>query len=435
MADCEPWIRLSQFPFLPNHNPPKDETSLNAKLLEQAGYIKKLHAGVYSYLTLGLRALNRIESIVREGMDSLGAYECFMPALHPKEIWDATGRWNTVDVLFKLKGAGEKELCLGPTHEEVITPLVMGFVNSYKKLPLSVYQIQTKFRNELRPRSGLLRCREFRMKDLYSFHLSQNDLDEFYDEVIKAYKTIFDKLGLKDVTVLTYASGGVFSEFSHEFQAICNHGEDTIYVDPETNEAINDEIFELVKTQPRFQNRPWEQKRAIEIGNIFKLGSKFSSSFGFKITDTDGQPKEVIMGCYGIGTSRILGAIVEILADKDGLRFPLSVAPFDVMVCSLNKDHTLGTEVCNMLASAGVAPILDDRDVGPGYKFKDSDLLGSPFRITIGVKTVESGVLDIKERFTGAVVEMKVEELRQLCVSGKIRQFLRDLYGHKSCLA
>ncbi|MCS6962145.1 MAG: His/Gly/Thr/Pro-type tRNA ligase C-terminal domain-containing protein [Deltaproteobacteria bacterium] len=420
-------LRLSTFPFVPSLSPPKDETSLNAKLLVQAGFIRKLQTGVYSFLPLGLRVLNKIEEIVRSEMRTLGSFEVLLPALHPREIWEQTGRWSTVDVLYKMKGHGDRDLCLGPTHEEVITPLVGEFCQTYKKLPVSVFQIQTKFRNELRPRSGLLRCREFRMKDLYSFHTSHEDLESFYEKVTASYFSIFSKIGLKDNVFLTYASGGVFSEFSHEFQALCDNGEDTIYVDFEKKIAINDEIFAQVKDNPQFKNCNFQQVRAIEVGNIFKLGDKFSSSFNYLYVKSDSQQAPVLMGCYGIGTSRLVGALAEIYSDQHGLNFPVSVSPAELIIVPLIQNETVLNDIVSLLIDSHLDVIVDDRDVGPGHKFKDADLMGIPFRLTVGNRTISNGVLDVKSRATGATKDITVRELKDLVIAGKFSKWLEDL--------
>jgi prolyl-tRNA synthetase len=289
----------------------KEEPSRNAQLLVRAGFINRLMAGVYSFLPLGNRVLQNIEQIVREEMNGLGAQEILMPALHPREIWDKTGRWDKVDVLFRFKGQGDRDLCLGPTHEEVVTPLVGNFIRSYRDLPTAVYQIQTKFRNEVRAKSGLLRGREFRMKDLYSFHTSLEDLDQYYERAIEAYKRVFVRCGLGERTVVTFASGGIFSKYSHEFQTITEYGEDVVFRVPGKDLAINRELIEdeevlseLVPTDSATGKRmALEELKSIEVGNIFKLGSRFSDAFGLSYLDAAGARQPIYMGCYGIGPS------------------------------------------------------------------------------------------------------------------------------------
>lgn len=327
----------------------KSEVSRNAQLLTRAGYINKLMAGVYQYLPLGLRVLNKIEQIVREEMDAIGSQEVLMPAMHPRENWEKTGRWESLDVLYKLSSnrtdvKGELDLALGPTHEEVVTPLVLSFVQSYRDLPVAVYHIQTKFRNEPRAKSGLLRGREFRMKDLYSFHTDQADLDAFYDKSIVAYKNVYQRCGLGDRTLLTYASGGTFSKYSHEFQTLHPNGEDVIYRVPGKDIAINKEIIgdpealqEIIPNYKPGDEKKLEELKAIEVGNIFKLGTRFTDAFGGMYADKDGTQKKIIMGCYGIGPSRIMGTIAECLSDDHGLVWADNIAPYRVGIINLKQ--------------------------------------------------------------------------------------------------
>nr|HPQ50739.1 prolyl-tRNA synthetase [Alphaproteobacteria bacterium] len=304
----------------------QSDVSRNAQLLTKAGFVDQLMAGVYSYLPMGLRVLSNIENIIREEMETIGAQEILMPALQPREIWDQTERWNKVDVLFKLKGAGDRDLALGPTHEEVVTPLIGRFIQSYRDLPKAVYQIQTKFRNEPRAKSGLLRGREFRMKDMYSFHMDQRGLDDFYELAIEAYKNVYRRCGLGDSTLLTYASGGVFSKYSHEFQTVTPYGEDIVYRVPDTDIAINKELMNdrdalagIIPNYKEGDEKNLEELKAIEVGNIFKLGSRFTDSFNVEYAGVDGEKRKVVMGCYGIGPSRIMGTIAEVLSDDRGL--------------------------------------------------------------------------------------------------------------------
>ena len=304
----------------------QQEASINAQLLERAGYISKLMAGVYTYLPLGLRVLTKIEHHVRTAMNGLGAQEILMPTLQPREPWDTTGRWETVDVLYKLK-AHDRDLCLGPTHEEIVTPLIGSYITSYRDLPREVYQIQTKFRNEARPKSGLLRGREFRMKDLYSFHATEADLDAYYDKVIQAYIQLFKVCGLGERTYLTYASGGIFCKYSHEFQTITPYGEDTIFICKACNIAINQEIIEELKVCPECKTGSLEEQKAIEVANIFKLMYRFSHPFSVTYNDAEDVKRDIPMGCYGLGTSRLMGAIVEVLHDEKGIIWPAAVAP------------------------------------------------------------------------------------------------------------
>jgi len=395
---------------------PKDEVSLNAQLLIRAGFVDKLMAGVYTYLPLGLRVLNKIKNIIREEIDAIGGQEVLMPALHPKENYLKTKRWDEIDVLFKLIGAGEKEYALGSTHEEIVTPLVQKFASSHKDLPCAVYQIQDKFRNEPRAKAGLLRGREFSMKDLYSFHKDEKDLEAYYEKVKTAYFKIFERCGLGGITYLTFASGGVFSKYSHEFQTLCDSGEDLIYLCEKCQVAVNKEIIAEQKACPQCGNKKLAEKKAIEVGNIFPLKTKFSDAFGYKFVDEAGQQKPVIMGCYGIGPSRTMGAVVEVHHDENGIIWPENIAPFATHLVSLGKAgddvDSVAKKVYNNLTSKGVEVLWDDRDISPGAKFADSDLIGIPKRIVISKKTLESDSVEIKDRKTGEVKIIKIDELK-----------------------
>lgn len=384
------------------HTISAQEPSINAQLLERAGFISKLFSGVYTFLPLGLKVLNKIENIVRQEMNNIAGQEILMPSLQPKQIWEVTGRWDTVDILFKLKGAGDRDLCLGPTHEEVVTPLLIPYIKSYKDLPKYVYQIQTKFRNEVRAKSGILRGREFRMKDLYSFHTSQEDLDSYYNIVQEAYFKIFSRCGLGNITYLTYASGGIFSKFSHEFQAVTEFGEDIIFICSNCSNAVNKEIIDLYPNCPVCQTKNYEPKKAIEVGNIFKLGNRFSKSCGLFYTDKSGIQQDIMMGCYGIGTSRLMGAVVEASHDQNGIIWPKEISPYQVHLISLfYKEDQMqqANELYNLLIDNGIEVLFDDRpNVTPGEKFKDSDLLGIPLRLIISSKTQAMKVVEFKER-------------------------------------
>lgn len=384
----------------------KEEVSANAQLLLRAGFVDRLFAGVYTFLPLGLRTLAKIENIIREEMNRVGGQEILLPALHPKENWETTGRWNEVDVLFKLMGSGDKEYALGATHEEIVTPTVQKFVNSYKDLPRAVYQIQTKFRNEARAKSGILRGREFRMKDLYSFHANQADLDQYYDQMIEAYFRVYERCGLRAKTYLTYASGGAFSKYSHEYQTVTDAGEDLIYICDKCEVAVNKEILADLKSAcPQCQNAELREAKAIEVGNIFKLGTRFSEPFGFTFADENNQAQPVIMGCYGIGPSRVMGTIVELLHDDKGILWPTEVAPFTFHLVSLAQDAdtvSAANELYQSLTSAGAEVLYDDRaDVRAGEKFADSDLLGLPWRLVISTKSLAAGGVEVKNRATG----------------------------------
>lgn len=402
-------MKLSQLVTKTTKDTSRSDVSRNAQLLSRAGYVNKLMAGAYSFLPLGLRTLNKIENIIREEMNAIGGQEILMPALQPKEIWEQTGRWNQVDVLFKLSGQGDRDLALGPTHEEVVTPLITSFVQSYRDLPKAVYQIQTKFRNEPRAKSGLLRGREFRMKDLYSFHTTQGDLDQFYEQATQAYKQIYKRCGIGDITLLTYASGGVFSKYSHEFQTITPYGEDVIYRIPGTDIAVNKEIIadqsvlaELIPGYKPGDESKLEELKAIEVGNIFKLGTRFTDAFGASFTDAGGKAQPIIMGCYGIGPSRVMGTIAECLSDDKGLIWPREIAPYDAHLVSLAREEQ-EIDQCNQiydkLQKAGITTLYDDRaGVQTGEKLADADLIGIPHRLLVSKKTLAAGHVEWKPR-------------------------------------
>lgn len=376
---------------------PKDEASFNAQTLIRAGFIDKTAAGVYSFLPLGWRVMGKIREIIRQEMEAISGQEINMPAISPKENWQTTGRFETLDILFKTSGSDEKEYVLNPTHEEIVTPLVKKYVFSYRELPFSVFQIQTKFRNEKRAKSGLLRGREFLMKDLYSFHANQDDLDSYYEKATAAYYKIFERCGLKDQTYLTYASGGSFSKYSHEFQTLTSAGEDLIYICPKCNIAVNKEIIAEQDTCPKCGNKDLKEEKAVEVGNIFKLGTKFSEPFELNYQAQDGSKNPVVMGCYGIGLSRILGTVVEVCKDERGIIWPEEIAPYRVHLLSLNQNETADKVYADLVA-AGVEVLYDDRDLSAGEKFADSDLIGCPYRVIISSKSIASGGAELKKR-------------------------------------
>ncbi|MBU1167401.1 hypothetical protein KKC60_03260 [Patescibacteria group bacterium] len=379
---------------------PKEETSINAQLLIKAGFIDKLQAGVYSFLPLGHRVHERIKNVIREEMNAVGGQEIYMPALHPKKNWTVTGRWDeATEVMFQFVGRGDKEMGLGWTHEEIVTPLAKKFVHSYKDLPRAVYQIQDKFRNEPRAKSGLLRGREFSMKDMYSFHISAKDLENFYDEVLEAYHRIFKRMGLE--ALLVEASGGAFSKYSHEFQVLTENGEDLVYVCKDCGRHQNKEIVEDDNCPDCGTKR--SAKKAIEVGNIFKLKNRFSEAFKFKAVDKNGQEQDIQMGCYGIGPSRIMGTIVEIMHDDNGMIWPKEVTPYQVHLLALATEDEQVKDKANRvyknLKEAGVEVFFDDREkVSPGEKFADSDLIGLPLQILVGKKTATSSQVEVKSR-------------------------------------
>ncbi len=374
--------------FIPTiSNPPRDEVSRNAQLLVQAGYIRKLMAGVYTFLPLGWRVMKKIEYHIRQAMDGAGAAELFMPALHPVEHYQLTRR-DSIDVLFHLDIASGKKAVLGQSHEEVIVPLVKDYITSYKDLPLALYQIQTKFRNEKRAKSGIMRGREFMMKDLYSFHADESDFESYYSRMQQIYSQLFAKLGLGEDTYMTYASGGTFSQFSHEYQTITQAGEDMIHVCPHCRIAVNEEIRSTQQNCPQCHNKALEKNKAIEVGNIFPLKSKFSDAFGLSYVDASGKKQPIIMGCYGIGLGRVMGTIAELYNDKNGLCWPKSIAPFQAHILDISKkNHGTAQTLYQACLKNSIDVLYDDRAASPGMKLKDADLIGIPIRLVISDKT------------------------------------------------
>lgn len=388
---------------------PKDETAINAQLLIRGNFIDKEMAGVYSFLPLGLRVLKKIENIVREEVNNITGkeQEILMPALQPRELWEETQRWEAMDVLYRFQDQQKKWLALGPTHEEVLTDIIRRNVSSYKDLPLAVFQIQTKFRDELRAKAGLLRGREFLMKDLYSFHASEEDRKEYYQKAIKAYKKIFKRCGLN--ALMAEASGGSFSkEFSHEFQVQTPSGEDLVVFCPNGDFSKNKEVTDLREGGkcPNCDAHLIDVK-TIEVGNIFTLGTKFSDAMGASYVDADGQKKPIIMGCYGIGISRIMGTIAEVSNDERGMIWPKEIAPFQIHLISIpSRDKSIdkkvkktALETYKKLLALGIEVLYDDReDVSPGAKFADSDLIGIPLRLVVSEKTLAVSSVEWKER-------------------------------------
>jgi prolyl-tRNA synthetase len=396
---------------------PKDEESLNAKLLIRAGYVDKLMAGVYTFLPLGLRVLRKIENIVREEMSNIGGEEVLMPTLQPKEPWITTGRWEGFDALFKaVSHYNEAQFALGPTHEEVIVPLAKKYVFSYRDLPFAAYQIQTKLRDEPRAKSGLLRGREFRMKDLYSFHADAADLDGYYEQAKEAYRAVFGRLGLE--ALIVEASGGTFSKLSHEFQVLIPAGEDTVYHCAHCGFAKNKEIIdeELKGLGIGDSGKcpacggELQVSAGAEVGNIFKLNTKYSDPFELTYKDESGAALPVVMGCYGIGTSRIMGVIAEKYADDKGLVWPEAVAPFRVHLLALGG--VSGSAIYDNLQAAGVEVLYDERDVSAGEKFADADLLGIPFRAVVSSKTGDK--IEVKRRGSGEAELLTPHEFLKL---------------------
>ena len=397
---------------------PADEVAKNAQLLIQAGYVYKNMAGAYTYLPLGVRVLEKINTIIREEMDAIGGQELTMPSLQDTELWEKTGRWSddVVDVWFKSELKAGGQVGFAWTHEEVITNLMRQFVASYKDLPKFPYQIQKKFRNEMRAKSGIMRTREFDMKDMYSFCATQEQHDEFYAVCAAAYMKIFTRLGIGDVTYQTFASGGAFSKFSHEFQTLAEAGEDVVYVSTQKGVAVNEEVVDVADLSELGVTRAELEKRpSIEVGNIFSLGTKFSEALGLTFTDEHGVDKPVIMGCYGIGPARSMGTVVDLWADAKGIVWPESIAPFTVHLVALNTDDAEVRDWADGIYAAfkdrGIEVLYDDRDARAGEKFADSDLLGMPYRVVVSKKLKEQGQFEVVTRKTGEVRMLSEEEL------------------------
>ena len=380
-----------------------DETSKNAQLLTRAGYIYKEIAGVYAYLPLGQRVLQNIIQIIREEMNAIGGQEVSMTALQEKALWEKTDRWN-LDIWFKTKLQNDTELGLGFTHEEAMTRMMTHFVRSYRDLPAFVYQFQTKFRNETRAKSGIMRTREFIMKDLYSFCKTPQDQEAYYEKAKYAYINIFNRLGIGEKTFVTFASGGTFSKYSHEFQTVCDAGEDEIYIHDEKKIAINKEVMNGdVLKDLGIEEKDLRVAKASEVGNIFNLGTKFSDALDLNYTSAEGEKSQVFMGSYGIGPARVMGVIVETLSDEKGIVWPNAVAPFNVHLVSLSKDKDSDTnktaeDIYKKLIDAKVEVLFDDRDASAGEKFADSDLIGIPMRVVVSDKSLLAGGVEIKER-------------------------------------
>lgn len=403
-------MRQSRYFLKTSKTAPSEDPSVNARLLEQGGFVQKVMAGVYSYLPLGWRVLSKIENVVREEMDAIGGQEIFMPSLHPKHNWQITGRWQSLEVLFQIKSVHGHEYALGPTHEEIVTPMALPVINSYKDLPLAVYQIQTKFRDEPRAKSGLLRGREFRMKDLYSFHENEEDLENYYHKtVIPAYNKIFKRLDL-DV-ILTEASGGTFSKYSHEFQVEIENGEDEIYICQKCGLAKNKEVYQNGIKCTNCGVDTFRKTVASEVGNIFKLKTKFSADFNLNYTDAQGMQKPVIMGCYGIGTSRLMGVLVEKFHDEKGIVWPQSVAPFQIHLLALKGAELQAGEIYERLLKAGAEVLYDDREATAGVKFADADLIGIPNRLVVSPKTLQSDSVEVKRRAENTNELIKIKQL------------------------
>lgn len=400
---------------------PADETSKNAQLLLRAGYIHKEMAGVYAYLPLGLRVQENIKRIIREEMDKVGCQELIMTSLQNKELWERTSRWNddVVDIWFKSQLKAGGEVGLAWSHEEPIGEMMKSFIHSYKDLPVSVYQFQTKLRNELRAKSGVMRGREFIMKDAYSFAVGEEDHTAFYEAMKVAYMEVFKRLGIGADTFITFASGGAFTQFSHEFQTICEAGEDITYMNKERTVAINEEVLtDATLNELGVQREELEQVKTAEVGNIFNFGRQKAEDLGLSYVNEEGESIPVWMGSYGIGVTRLIGVLVEKFADEKGIVWPESVAPFSVHLIGLNaeepeiKDYADG--IYSTLQQEGIAVLYDDRPARPGEKFADAELIGIPYRVIASKKTKEEGTLEVVRRASGESSRMDIDALMSL---------------------
>lgn len=403
---------------------PSDESSRNAQLLIQAGFIHKEMAGVYTYLPLGLRVLKKIEQIIREEMNAIGGQELLMTTLQDPEIWKKSGRWDdaVVDNWFKSTLVAGGEVGIANTHEEPLTMLLTHFVSSYKELPLYIYQFQTKFRNELRAKSGIMRTREFIMKDMYSFSRSEEEFREFYEMCAAAYIKIFQRVGLGDLTYRTRAAGGSFTTgFTDEFQTVSNAGEDAIFVDKEKKIAINKEIYtDENLSKLGLDTDALVEEKSIEVGNIFPLGTKYAEALGLRFRDEEGGEKPVIMGSYGIGLGRLMGTVAEVFADDKGIVWPTSVAPYCTHVIVLDGKEKEAEEVIGVLEKESTDVLYDDRvDCTAGEKFADADLIGIPWRIVVSKRTVEKQEIEARNRRTGETKFVSETELVSLIMNYK----------------
>jgi len=416
-------MRQSQLFTKTRREAPQGEVSKNAQLLIRAGFVHKEMAGVYSYLPLGLRVLNKIIGVIREEMNAIGGQELLLTTLQDPEVWKKSGRWSDEvnDTWFKTHlHSGEQfhsgsELGLANTHEEPLTALMRNHISSYKDLPKYAYQFQTKFRNELRAKSGIMRSREFIMKDLYSFSRDEEGFREFYERAAEAYLKVFKRAGLGEHTYRTFASGGSFSKFSDEFQTVCGAGEDTIYINEGRRLAINKEVYnDQTLSELGLRKEDLREERAIEVGNIFPLGTKYSAALGLTYKNEAGEEVPVVMGSYGIGPGRLLGTVVEVLSDEKGMVWPEEVAPFSIHLVQLGEDEDVkkeAEEIYRSLVEARVEVLFDDRTMRAGEKFADSDLIGIPLRVVVSQKTLAEGKCECVERASGTTHHRSLSEL------------------------
>jgi prolyl-tRNA synthetase len=406
-------MKRSQLFIKTQKDAPADEVSLNAQLLIRAGFVHKVMAGVYAYTPLGIRVVENIKQIVREEMDSIAGCELIMTALQRPDTWKGTGRWDddAVDVWFKTHLKDGQEVGLAWSHEEAIVEMLKPHIVSYKDLPQSVYQFQTKFRNELRSKSGIMRGREFVMKDMYSVHASQEDMDAYYDKVIEAYKRVFERLGIGDKTFVTFASGGAFTKFSHEFQTICDAGEDTLYVDDAHTIAVNEEVLDDATAEIGIDKSSLKPVISAEVGNIFKFGTEKSEKMGFTFMDQEGVKKPLYLASYGIGITRVMGVIAEMMSDDKGLVWHTNISPFSVYLASIGDVSEQADRLYSKLIESGIEVLYDDRDVRPGDKFADADLMGIPFRLVVSPRTIESQSVEYRARNEDEPIEVSVDSI------------------------
>lgn len=407
-------MRLSQNFTHTLREAPADEVSRNAQLLIRAGFVYKVMAGVYAYTPLGLRVVENLKQIVREEMNAIGGQELIMTNLQAKEPWEETTRWSdeVVDIWFKTKLQDGTDLGLAWSHEEAILAMMRQYVQSYKDLPIKVYQFQTKLRNELRAKAGIMRGREFLMKDMYSLHSSAEDLDTFYNQSIEAYKRCYDRFGIGDETFVTFASGGAFTKFSHEFQTICDAGEDILYVHRGRNIAVNEEVLDEAVKELGISKDELEKVKSAEVGNIFNFGTEKCDQMNLRFTDKDGVEKPIYLGSYGIGITRVMGVIVEKFADDKGIVWPEHIAPAKIYLVQIGKESKEVAEALyDELTSKGIEVIYDDRDERPGAKFADSELMGIPYRVTVSDRLLGDEKFELTPRSTGVAELLTHEEL------------------------
>ncbi|HIN13440.1 MAG TPA: proline--tRNA ligase [Gammaproteobacteria bacterium] len=406
-------MQLSKYPLITYRETPVDAELTSHQLMLRAGLIKKLASGLFSWMPIGLKVLRKIERIVREEMDRSGAYEVSMPAIQPADLWQETGRWEAYgDLLLKMEDRQGRSFCFGPTHEEVITDIVRNELKTYRQMPVNFYQIQTKFRDEIRPRFGVMRAREFLMKDAYSFHLDQPSLDLEYENMGATYNTIFTRLGL-DFRKVRADSGEIGGSLSHEYHVLADSGEDEIGYCDEEDYAANVEMIEG-NTAPNGGELTFT--RGIEVGHIFQLGDKYSKSMNCTVLNDKGDSIYPLMGCYGIGISRIMASSIEQNHDESGIIWPEPLAPFQIIIVALNKnteDTTLtkSRKIYHQLLESGYEVLLDDRNERAGVKFADADLLGIPKRLIVSERGLDNQTIELNFRDGKNKIDVPFEQL------------------------